>query len=178
MRRSSTASQSCPNEACDGKDRVVLHGFSKVKWGRRRRYRCTACNKTFGATTGTAYKRLQHPKVKFDRVAAMSVEGISKSAIARIEGLSWNTVSRWLELASALARKFNDAKLRGYDLEELQLDELNTFLGNRNQKTWVYAGIEVSSRLWPTTLVGPRTWRNTKTFIRRIADSSEWAPFP
>jgi IS1 family transposase len=68
--------------------------------------------------------------------------------------------------------------LQGYTLEELQLDELSTFLSNRSQKTWVFAGIEVSSRLWPATLVGSRTWQNTKSFIRGIADSSEWVPFP
>ncbi len=173
----------CPNKSCEtygkrGHSNIALHGYSKVKWGRRRRYRCTACNKTFGASSGTAYERLQHPKRKFDRVATLSVEGVSKSAIARIEGLCWNTVGRWLELAAAYARKFNEAKMRGYTLEELQLDELNTFLANRNQQTWVFAGIEVSSRLWPATLVGSRTWRNTKTFIRSIADSSEWTPFP
>jgi IS1 family transposase len=95
-----------------------------------------------------------------------------------IEHLDWNTVARWLELAAALARKFNAAKLPSYALEELQLDELSTFLGNRKQKTWVFASIEVSSRLWPATLVGPRAWRNTKTFVRSIADSSEWTPSP
>jgi hypothetical protein len=175
--------QACPNKACEHHGKVspgniALHGYSKVKWGRRRRYRCTACGKTFGATTGTPYKRLQYSMAKFDRVAAMSVEGISKSAIARIEHLDWNTVTRWLELAAALARNFNDAKLRGFSLEELQLDELNTFLQSRKEQTWVYAGIEVSSRLWPATLVGPRTWHNTKSFIRKIADSSTWTGFP
>ena len=138
----------CPNEACElrgrqGHGNIALHGFSKVKWGKRRRYRCTGCGKTFGATTGTPYERLQRPKAQFDCVAALSVDGMSKAAIARIEGLAWNTVSRWLELAASLARRFNNAKTRGYALEELQLDELNTFLGNRNQKTWVFAGIEV-----------------------------------
>jgi IS1 family transposase len=118
------------------------------------------------------------PSASSTGVAALSVEGVSKSAIARIEGLCWNTVSRWLELAAAIPRRFNNANLRGFDLAELQLDELNTFLGNRNQQTWVFAGIEVSSRLWPATLVGSRMWRNTKSFIRSIADSSEWTPFP
>lgn len=37
---------------------------------------------------------------------------------------------------------------------------------------------EVSSRLWPATLVGPRTWRNAKSFIRSIAESSTWTNFP
>lgn len=154
------------------------HGFSNVKWARRRRYRCTVCGKTFGATTGTPYKRLQHPESKIDRVAALSVEGIGKAAIARFERLDWTTATRWLELAAALARKLNAAKLRGYDLAELQLDELNTFLGNRKKQRWGYAGIEVWSRLWPATRVGPRTWRNTKSFIRDIADRSTWTGFP
>ncbi|MFT7487525.1 MAG: transposase-like protein [Candidatus Paceibacteria bacterium] len=181
--RNPTVQMACPDAECErhgirDHGNIALHGFSKVKWGRRRRYRCTTCGGTFGATTGTPYKRLQRPMSQFDRVAALSVEGVSKAAIARVEGLSWNTVSRWLELAAAVARKFNATKLRGYDLAELQLDELNTFLANRKQQTWVYAGIEVWSRLWPATLVGPRTWRNTKSFIRRIADSSTWTGFP
>ncbi len=183
VRKDNTGRMTCPSAACriHGKPHqgnIALHGYSKVKWGRRRRYRCTACGKTFGATTGTAYKRLQHPKRKFDRVALLCVEGVSKSAIARLEALSWNTVSRWLELAATVVRKLSATRLRGYCLVELQLDELSTFLGNRKQQTWVYAGIKVWSRLWPATLVGSRTWRNTKSFVRSIADSSEWAPFP
>jgi hypothetical protein len=157
---------------------ILLHGYSTVKWGRRRRYRCTARSKTFGATTGTPYKRLQYPKGKFDRVAAMSVEGISKSAIAGIGHLDWSTVTRWLEVAAALARKFNSAKLRRYDLVDIQLGELNTFFGNLKRQTWAYTGINIWSRLWPATLVGPRTWRNTKSFIHNIARSSTWPGFP
>ena len=80
----------CPNGECKQCGRhdtgnVVLHGYSKVKGGRRRRYRCTACGKTFGARTGTAYERLQHSMRRFDRVVALSVEGVNKSAIARLE---------------------------------------------------------------------------------------------
>ncbi len=147
----------------------MLHGFSKVKWGRRRRYRCKKCGKTFGATAGTPYKRLQRPMRTFDRVAALNVEGVSKSAMARLERLSWNTVARWLELAAASARRFNSARTRGYVLRELQLDELNTFLQSRKRRTWVFAGIEVWSRLWTNSLVGSRTFRNTKRFMRNLA---------
>ena len=43
--------------------------------------------KTFGVTSGTPYKQLQHPMRAFDRVAALSVEGMIKSAIARVERL-------------------------------------------------------------------------------------------
>ena len=138
---------SCQNESCrlQGTYRqgnVVLHGYSRLKKGRRRRYRCKEYGKTFGATAGTPYKRIQHTMRKFDRVAALSVEGVCKSAIARLEGLSWNTVARWQALAAAAAGKFSDVRTWGYDLTELQLDELATFLQGKKRQTWVFTVIE------------------------------------
>jgi transposase-like protein len=81
MERKVKTGISCPNAACEhhgiqDRGNIALHGFSSVKWGRRRRYRCTTCGKTFGATTGTPYRRLQRPQAQFDRVAALSVEGM------------------------------------------------------------------------------------------------------
>ena len=72
MRKAPNERQTCPNKACEhhgkaSQGNIALHGYSKVKWGRRRRYRCTACEKTFEAATGTAHKRLQSPKGHFDR---------------------------------------------------------------------------------------------------------------
>ena len=89
--------QSCPNQACkrhgtiDG-DNVVRHSYLKVRCGRRRRYRCKACGKTFSRNTNTPYHRLRASRNLFDRVAHLSVEGVSISAIARICGRSWTTV--------------------------------------------------------------------------------------
>ncbi|MFT5734126.1 MAG: transposase-like protein [Planctomycetota bacterium] len=183
MKKTTGIRVGCPNCECEqhgrhGAANVVLHGFSKVNGGRRRRYRCTSCSKTFGATTGTPYKRLQYSKSRFDRVAALSVEGVNKSAIARPEGFSWNTVARWLDLAAALTRRFNAKHLRGHELVELQLDGMNTFLQSRKQQTWVFASIDVWSRLWPATLVGARTSRNTRRFVRSIADTSHGGGTP
>ncbi len=183
MRKRTKVAMPCPNAHCADHGepklgKIVLHGFSKVKWGKRRRYRCTSCNSTFGATTGTPYKRLHHPMRKFDRVATLSVEGVGKSAIARIERLSWNTVARWLELAAAFARRFNNARTCGYVIRELQLDELSTFLQSRKRKTWVFAGIEVWSRLWPATLVGSRSSRNTRRFVRSFTVAGNRWDYP
>ncbi len=172
MTRNLTRAVFCPNELCRVQGNVVPHGYSKVNWGRRRRYRCKECGKTFGATTGTPYKRLQHTMHKFDRVAALRVEGVCKSAIARLEGLSWNTVARWQALAAAAAGKFNHLRTCGYDLTELQLDELATFLQSKKRQTWVFAAIQVWSGLWSATLVGARTYQNTKRFVRSVADAA------
>jgi len=74
----------CPSGTCKN-PAIARHGFYKTKSGKRRRYRCKSCGRTFGSTTGTPYYRLQHRRSTFDEVAALIVEGISKSAIARVQ---------------------------------------------------------------------------------------------
>ena len=39
---------------------IVRHGFYRTRSGKRRRYRCGECGKTFSSTKGTPYYRLQH----------------------------------------------------------------------------------------------------------------------
>ena len=107
--------RSCPHPACSSRgvapaSALVHHGFFRVKGGRRRRWRCTSCGRTCSSNSGTAYHRIQRSRRTFDTVAALSVEGVSKSAIARVMELSWNTVAQWQEWASRTARRF---KTRG-----------------------------------------------------------------
>ena len=111
-------SLSCPNRHCPpsgkaGAGAIIRHGFYKTRWGKRRRYQCRTCGKTFCSTTGTPYHRLQHRRATFDEVASLSVEGLNKSAIARVKRIAWNTVHRWLEKAAAWCRRFNDRKIEG-----------------------------------------------------------------
>ena len=89
-------SLSCPNRHCpsSGKGNVgaiIRHGFYTTRSGKRRRYQCRTCGKTFCSTTRTPYYRLQHRRTIFDEVAALSVEGLNKSAIARVKRIAWNT---------------------------------------------------------------------------------------
>jgi len=97
---------------------------------------------------------------------------MSKSAIARAVGISWTTVARWLERASEAARRFSDERLRGFELVELQMDEIRTFAGNKAHPTWIFTSIEVWSRLWPTTVVGKRNRRSTLLFLSDIQQRS------
>ena len=108
----------------------------------------------------------------------MSVEGISRSAIARIKALSWNTVARWLERAAAAAREFNDRMTRGYELREIQADEIKTFLTNKDSTTWILTTIEVWSRLWPSTVVGARSYRNVRRVIADTSRRGRFEDFP
>jgi transposase-like protein len=82
-------SLSCPNthyppSKNDGTEAIIRHGFYRSRWGKRRRYQCQTCGRTFCSTNGTPYYRLQHRRTTLDEVATLSVEGLNKSAIARV----------------------------------------------------------------------------------------------
>ncbi len=44
---------------------------------------------------------------------------------------------------------------------ELQADEIRTIIGGREQGIWVFVVIDGWSRLWPSTVIGKRSYRNT-----------------
>ncbi len=154
------------------------HGFYKTRWRRRRRYRCRSCGNTFCSNTGTPYHRLQHRRATFDEVATLSVEGLNKSAIARIKRIAWNTLHRWLQKAAGSYRCFNDRKINGIALTELQADEIRTIIHDKEQPIRIFATIEVWPRLWPAPVVGRRSYRNTLTLLRDISSRTNLERVP
>jgi len=171
--------RSCPNTKCQmhgqsGNGNIIRYGFLKLKRSKRRRYRCTVCGGTFCSTTGTVYHRIHKSRNIFDEVCSLSVDGVSKFTIARVKRLSWNTVSRWLERAAGVAKKFNEYLLRGFVLKELQLDEIRTFLDRKKRPIWIITGIEVWSRLWPSCVLGRRSYRNIRRLLRDLLSKSKF----
>ena len=49
-------------------------------------------------------------------------------------GGPWNSVARWTELAAEFAKRFNTRMIRGYELVELQADEICTLIGNKRKR--------------------------------------------
>jgi IS1 family transposase len=78
-------------------------------------------------------------------------------------------VHRWLERAGAWCRQFNNQKIRRLSITELQIDEIRTIVGSKEQSSWVFAVIDVWSRLWPSTVVGKRSYRNTLDLFRDLS---------
>ena len=172
-RQQSAVRHPCLNNECElygqsDKGNIIRYGFFGLKRGKRRRYRCKACGRVFCSTTGTVYHRIHRSFNTFDEVCSLSVEGLSKSAIARTKRLSWNTISRWLERAAQAAELFNRRRLRGFVLQELQLDEIRTFLDRKKRPIWIITVIEVWSRLWPSCVLGRRNYRNIRRLLRGL----------
>ena len=170
MKNRKSPSRCCPNPACRlnrqfGKGNIIRHSFYTTRQGRRRRYRCKECGRTFSSTHGSPYYRLHKSGSLFDEVIYMSVHGVAISAIARIKRISWGTVASWLESATKYAERFNHRKLKGFVIHELQADEIRTFVGGKKQVVWILTILEIWSRLWISLVVGRRNFRNIKTGI-------------
>jgi IS1 family transposase/transposase-like protein len=166
----------CQNEKCQvyskfGKGNIIRHSMYKTRQGRRRRYLCKTCKKTFCSTKGTPYYRLHKPRSFFDEVVQMTVEGVGISSISRIKCFSWNTIANWQYLACQAASKFNNCKLKGVQLIELQADEIWTFAGTEKKPMWIFLAIEVWSRLWISKVVGNRNYRSVKTLLTQVIDA-------
>src|SRR5450759_2509852 len=126
----------CPVEKCRTRTNsslpiIIRFGFYQTRWGKRRRFRGKSCRRTFCRNSGTVYHRLQHRRAMFDQVAALSVEVVNKSAIARVQQIAWNTVDRWLEKAAASCRRFNHQTISKITIRELQADEICTSVGGK-----------------------------------------------
>ena len=111
-------------------------------------------------------------------MASLKIEGVSISAIARVEGIAWNTVTRWPEKAADTCCDFNRRWTVGFSVEELQADELRSFVGGKTRPTWIFVAIEVWSRLWPSTMTGRRSYRNTRALLRDVANCMEFERLP
>jgi transposase-like protein/IS1 family transposase len=167
-------SLSCPNSECllskdAGAGNIIRYGFNSTTYGKRRRYRCRTCGKTFCSNAGTPYHRLQHRRATFDEVATLSVEGLNKSAIARVKQIAWNTVARWLEKAAQSCRRFNHRRIGALAVAELQADEIRTIVGDKEHPVWIFTTIDAWSRLWPATVVGRRSYPNTLALFQDVA---------
>jgi transposase-like protein len=163
-------SQHCPPSGRGEIGAIVRHGFYTTRSGKRRRYLCRTCGKTFCSTTRTPYHRLQYRRAIFDQVAAFSVEGLNKSAIARAKRIAWNTVHRWLERAAGWCRRFSHRRVKRLSIAELQVDEIRTMVRSKERPVWVFAVIDVWSRFWPSTVVGKRSYRNTLDLFQDLSN--------
>ena len=61
---------------------------------------------------------------------------------------------------------------------ELQADEIRTIIGSREQAIWIFAVIEVWSRLWPSTVVGKRSYQNTLSVFRNLSSRMNLEQIP
>jgi len=60
--------------------------------------------------------------------------------------------------------------MRQLSLAELQADEIQTIVAGKDRPIWIFVVLDVWSRLWPSTVVGKRSYRNTLGLFRDVSN--------
>ena len=132
----------CPSRGQAGKGNIIGHGKKK------RRYKCTVCNKTFVESACTALYRLHKDPLLFFRVTALLALGCPPQAASVVLDLDQRTVAAWLKRAGQQAKRVHQHRVVGQArvLGQVQADEIRVKM--QKSVAWMAMAIAVPCRLW------------------------------
>lgn len=161
----------CTNPKCSAHGR----SDSLVKNGRQsngeQRYKCITCSSTCNYWSGTLLSKV-HRKHDFVRFARAISRGSCIVDIASTLCLRKDTVIAWLLKLGNHCNMFLGKALHDVKTRFLQMDEIQTWIGRKSEKCWIWQAIDANSKLWLGSLVSPmRDHRSCNHFITRVVKS-------
>ena len=107
---------------------------------------------------------------EYEQMCKLSCYGLSVDAIANVLLKDTRTIAAWQRGVSKKANVFHDVICLSITLTVLfiQMDELWSFLKNKNSQLWVFIGFEVDSRFWMNFELGSRTTHTATKLVTRI----------
>jgi transposase-like protein len=144
----------CANPDCSARGRLG-QGNVKVHSHKERRFRCSACGKTFAATSGTPFFRLHKDQSLFLCVITLLTHGCPLQAIVVAFSLDERTVASWQLKAGAHCSAVHQHHLESHklDLQHAQADEL--YAKRQGGRSWMAMAMAVPCRLWLGGAVSP-----------------------
>jgi len=141
------------------------------------RYQCLRCGKSFSDK-----QPLDGLRVDFKQacqVVNLLCEGMGIRAVARITNLHRDTVLSILETAGAKMESFLDEKVQDVNAENVQIDEIYSFVGCKPQtlldrtdeergEFFTYLSVDRESKLIINWRTAKRTKPNTLAFLRDL----------
>jgi transposase-like protein/IS1 family transposase len=162
--------------------RLAYHSRYTIR-GSRTVYviRCRDCRKTFCDRYGTAFYDLKTPEEKVQRSIQQGLEGLCSEAVARVEGVHPTTVGRWIDRACSQAKAADQEVITGVWTENVELDELYSFAGEKRPdeqeidleeigQRWTHVAMARESRLMLEVVVGPRTQESATKLVEGAAN--------
>src|SRR5512142_1494116 len=147
--------QFCHNPDCPARGQRGL-GNIRVHSRKERRYRCTACDRTFAATHDTPLYRLKKPTELVTLVLTLLGHGCPLQAIVAAFGLDERTVAAWRQRAGRHGQRFHEHHVLSGQVElgHVQADEL--YVKAVGRRLWMAMAMAVPSRLWLGGVVSAR----------------------
>jgi transposase-like protein/IS1 family transposase len=153
-----------------GKDR---HGYQ--------RYRCRQCGRVF---TEPHHDRLDGSYLPIKKAASilhLLVEGVSIRSIERLTDTHRDTILRLLVSVGDRCQRLLNDRLRGFQCEHLQLDEIWTFVWKKERRLselerlnpdigdqYVFVAIDAENKLVPSFVVGKRDGYTALQFMQDL----------
>src|ERR687888_192896 len=190
MRKPKNWGQPCPNPDCSHyrlMDRGTMSAISTslTQSGKRRIFRCSACEQPFSETRDTVFFGLRSPEEKVMMALKMLLVKVALSDIGFVLGVTEETVLEWLRRAAQKAHEINAHLLRDLPVTQVQLDEMWSFIRRKHAqqvgpdgesteisedgRQWVWISFAPEFRLILAAFVGPRTFASALQLIQMTA---------
>lgn len=121
------------------------------------RYRCKLCGATFIEHKPRPLGDLRLPMEKAVAVLKMLLEGVSVRSTERLTGVSKKAILRLLVLVGFRARQFWTDRMKNIRCDELQVDEVWSFVGMKERTRKILDRSEDFSDCYVFTAIDPNT---------------------
>ena len=186
MRTPKDWGQPCPNPECAHYSRMQPGNVSAIatyltQSGKRRIFRCHACETSFSETRDTVFFDLRTSEEKVIFALKMLLVRVDLSGISFVLGVTEETVLAWLRRAARKAEQINAHLLRDLPVTQIQLDEMWNFIARKHTRDisttgeslsededgrqWVWVSFAPEFRLMLAAVVGPRTMETANAVI-------------
>lgn len=148
------------------------------------RYRCLSCGKTFVEEIAKPIGTMRISMKDAAQAIAMLLEGMSIRAASRLTGLDKNTLCDLVLTVGDNCQRLLDAKIKAVPVEDVQLDEIWSFVGMKEKHrittgrspefgdSWTFIGIERNTKLVLSHLVGQRDHETCWKFLCNLAKAT------
>jgi transposase-like protein/IS1 family transposase len=144
------------------------------------RYRCRLCGETWIEPTAKPLGDMRISMRDATLALGMLLEGMSIRATERLTGLDQNTIGSLILTVGDNCQHLLDTKVRSVAVEDVQVDELWSFIGCKEKTraasgrgeeygdSWTFVGIDRTTKLVLAHLVGQRDNETCLTFLKQL----------
>jgi IS1 family transposase/transposase-like protein len=197
MRKAQDWNQPCPNKDCQlygqvNKGNIISISRYKTKSGKRRIFKCKACEETFSESRDTVFFDLRTPTEIVILALKMILVKVGLTNISFVLGVKEETILGWLARAAQKAEEINRVLLQEVEASQVQLDEMWSFVRRKiseaagegqessqesdDGRQWVWISYAPEYRLILAAVVGPRVYETALSLIQMTAQIVKGIP--
>lgn len=128
----------CPNPGCEMYDsatdgNIICNGTYHTKQRElRHRFKCKKCGISFSSKAGTIFYGLRSPEEKIMKALSLLIKGMSLTGVADAMNVKFDTVRRWLKIASEQRGKTDAMLIEKLNVSQAELDTLWTYISENS----------------------------------------------